>query len=235
MVIPAFNEASRLPRYLSEVLRYFKGRGEPYEILVVDDGSVDGTAEVVRKIAASNAAIDVYSLPKNRGKGYAMRIGMRRVTGQFRLMADADGATPIAELARLEAALRSGADLAIGSRALRDASVVRRTLVHRRLSGRVFHFLVRCLGIKNITDTQCGFKLFRAEVAEELFSLARTDGYGFDVEVLLLADQRGYRVVEVPVNWEEQPGSKVRVWSDGLRMIGQITRARWRLGRHDTP
>lgn len=229
VVIPAYNEAKRLPRYLQEIVTYFEGRGEPYEVLVVDDGSVDGTAELVREIAASHPVVGVHVLARNRGKGHAVRIGMQRMRGRLRLMADADGATPITELTRLEAAMQDGADLVVGSRALRDNSVVRHTLRHRRLAGNVFSLLVRCLGVRNVMDTQCGFKLFRGEVADHLFGMVCTDGYGFDVEVLLLAQKKGYRTVEVPVSWADQPGSKVRVVKDGARMLSQIVAARWRI------
>jgi len=169
-------------------------------------------------------------LPANRGKGYAVRVGMLQARGRFRLMGDADGATPIAEVARLETALLANCDLAVGSRALPDPSVVRHTLAHRRFSGWVFNFIVRCLGVRNISDTQCGFKLFRGAVADDLFSAVRTDGFGFDVELLLLAQRKGYRAAEVPVNWCDQPGSKVRVATDSPRMLWQVLMARWRVG-----
>jgi dolichyl-phosphate beta-glucosyltransferase len=231
VVIPAYNEAARLPRYLREVVDYFDGRDEPYEILVVDDGSTDGTAASVRAMAEIHASIGLLTHPTNRGKGRAVCLGMTRARGALRLMADADGATPIAEVKRLEAAIDAGADVAVGSRARRDASVVRQTRLHRRVMGNVFNGLVRRLGVGDILDTQCGFKLFRDAVADDLFATLRTDGYGFDVELLLLARRRRYRTVEVPVNWAEQPGSKVSVLRHGPGMLGEILLVRWRLGR----
>ena len=231
VVIPAYNEAARLPAYLKDVIAYFEARDVLFEVLVVDDGSADGTAERVREISAGRGFIGVHALPVNRGKGAAVREGMRRTTGALKLMADADGATPIAEVERLEAALARGADIAVGSRVLRDPSVVRQTRLHRKLSGHVFNFIVRRLGVSAVVDTQCGFKLFRRAAADELFGALATDGFGFDVELLLLAQRRGYRVAEVPINWTDQPGSKVGVLTDGPRMLRDIVAARWRLAR----
>lgn len=229
MVIPAYNEARRLPRYLREVTSHFDGRDELYEVLVVDDGSRDDTAARVGEMAAEHPALRCLVLPANRGKGAAVRAGMREARGALRLMADADGATPIVEVKRLEAAVQGGADLAVGSRALRDASVVVQARPHRQLSGRVFHGIARLVGVRSVVDTQCGFKLFRAHVAEALFGALGTDGFGFDVEVLLRAERAGYRIAEVPVNWADQPDSKVGVLKDGPRMLAEILAARLRL------
>jgi dolichyl-phosphate beta-glucosyltransferase len=229
VVVPAYNEAARLPAYLKDIQAYFEGRDETYEVIVVDDGSSDGTAERVREVAAGRSAVTVHALDRNRGKGHAVRAGMARASGALRLMADADGATPIGEVARLEAALAAGADLAVGSRVLDDPSVTRQVRLHRKLSGHVFNFLVRRLGVASVVDTQCGFKLFRGSIAEMLFPLVTTDGFGFDVELLMLAERRGLRVVEVPINWADQPGSKVGVLREGPRMLYEVLAARRRL------
>jgi dolichyl-phosphate beta-glucosyltransferase len=230
VIIPAFNEANRLPRYLREVVGYFDGRDEAYEVLVVDDGSTDDTAARVREEWAGYPAVNLLSLRNNRGKGAAVRAGMRRATGALRLMADADGATSIAEVKRLEAAVQEGADLAVASRAIPDPSVLVRARVHRRLFGRLFMAAVRALGVRQVVDTQCGFKLFRGPVADELFGALCTDGFGFDVELVLRAERFGYRIAEVPVNWTDQPGSKVGVFRDGPGMLAQVIAARLRLG-----
>ncbi len=231
MVVPAYNEAVRLPGYLKDIQAYFEGRDESYEVIVVDDGSRDNTAERVREVAAGRPGVIVHALAQNRGKGHAVRAGMARAVGALRLMTDADGATPIAEVARLEAAIAAGADIAVGSRVLQDPTVARQVRTHRMLSGHVFNFLVRRLGVVGVVDTQCGFKLFRGEVAAALFPRLDTDGFGFDVELLLLAQRRGYRVAEVPVNWADQPGSKVGVLRDGPRMLREVLAARRRLAR----
>jgi dolichyl-phosphate beta-glucosyltransferase len=230
-VIPAYNEAGRLPSYLKEILAYFEGRDESYEVIVVDDGSRDGTADRVREVAAGRAGVTVHALDRNRGKGHAVRAGMARAAGRLRLMADADGATPIAEVVRLEAAVAAGADVAVGSRVLHDSSVTRQVRLHRKLSGHVFNFMVRRLGIASVVDTQCGFKLFRAAAADALFPRVTTEGFGFDVELLMLAERRGFRIVEVPINWADQPGSKVGVLREGPRMVYEVLVARHRLGR----
>lgn len=231
VIIPAYDEAARLPGYLKDIQAYFEGRDEPYEIIVVDDGSRDATVERVREVAAGRPAVTVHALVANRGKGHAVRVGMADASGGLRLMADADGATPIAEVARLEAAVAAGADIAIGSRALHDPAVIRQVRTHRKLSGHVFNFLVRRLGVPGVMDTQCGFKLFRGTVAAALFPLVTTDGFGFDVELLMMAVRRGYRIVEVPVNWADQPGSKVGVLRHGPRMLREVLSARRRLER----
>jgi dolichyl-phosphate beta-glucosyltransferase len=231
VVIPAYNEAQRLPAYLSEVVAYFDGRGEPYEVIVVDDGSADETAARVLEARAIHQAVTLHRLAENRGKGFAVRAGMRAACGELRLMADADGATPIAEAKRLETAIQAGADLALGSRALPDPSVHREVRIHRKLSGEIFNFFARRMGVGDVTDTQCGFKLFRGAAAEALFGELETTGFGFDVELLMLARRHRYRVIEVAINWADQPGSKVEVLRDGPRMLAQIVRARLRLAR----
>jgi len=231
VVIPAFNEAARLPRYLDEVVGFLEGRGDRYEIVVVDDGSTDGTVAAVRAGAAGNPAVRVLPLGRNHGKGAAVRAGMLAADGAFRLFTDADGATPIAELKRLEPALAAGADLVIGSRALVDAAVSVRARRHRVMAGRIFHWTAARLGMRGVADSQCGFKLFTGAAAQTLFGELETVGFGFDVELLLRAQTRGYRVVEVPVNWTDQQGSKVGVLSHGPGMLLQLLRARWRVGR----
>lgn len=231
VVIPAFNEARRLPPYLDDVVAFFEGRGEAYEVIVVDDASTDDTPSVVQARAREVTSVRLLRLPDNAGKGAAVRAGMLAARGAYRLFADADGATPIAEVKRLEPALLAGADVVIGSRVLVDPSVSVTARPHRVAAGRVFNWLVARLGLRSVADAQCGFKAFTADAAERLFGGLQTRGFGFDVELLLTAQVAGYRIVEVPVNWADQPGSKVGVLRHGPGMLWQIARARLRTGR----
>jgi dolichyl-phosphate beta-glucosyltransferase len=230
-VIPAFNEAGRLPPYLAEVVAYFDGRGEPYEVLVVDDGSADGTAEAVTAVARAHPSVRLLRQERNQGKGAAVRRGMLAARGERRLFSDADGATPIVELKRLEAALAAGADIAIGSRARLDPAVSVVARWHRVLAGRIFSWLMGRVALRDVIDSQCGFKAFTAAAATELFGRLHTRGFGFDVELLLLAQAAGYRIAEVAVNWTDQPGSKVGLATDGPRMLWDVARARLRTRR----
>jgi len=219
VVFPAYNEEDRLERTLREAAEYLAARALAAEVIVVDDGSRDGTSALVRRLGRElDLPVRLIRLPRNRGKGYAVRTGVVNAQGRLVLFADADGATPMAELERLEAALDSGADVAIGSRALQGSGTRVDARAYRRLIGRAFHFMVQLLAVKGFKDTQCGFKLFRAEAADELFSRMRMDGFSFDVEVLMLAQRSGYRIAEVPINWTHQPGSRVNLVVDSLRM-----------------
>lgn len=224
VIVPAYNEAARILPSLHRLVRYLDRHGAPYEVLVVDDGSRDGTAAVVERFGSECLAVQLIRLPANQGKGAAVRKGMLEARGRLLLFTDADSATPIEELQRLEQAVIDGADLAIGSRTLasRDPRYTVRARWHRSVLGALFNMLVRRAGIVGIADTQCGFKLFRRSVAQDLFSVASINGYGFDLELLFVAQRRGYRIAEVPVNWSDQPGSKVRVVRDGLRMVRDL-------------
>jgi len=228
VVIPAYNEADRLPPYLAAITKYLEYRALRSEILVVDDGSTDSTATIVHRLSAETPVIRLLRLRRNLGKGGAVRAGVLAAEGELILIADADGATPIAEIERLEVELANGADIAIGSRYLasRDARYHVQARWHRSVLGDIFNTLIQLLGLRGITDTQCGFKLLRRDVARDLFSLGRIDRYGFDLEILYIAQRRGYRIREVPINWADQPGSKVRVLWDGLQMLADMVRVR---------
>lgn len=239
IIIPAFNEEARLEPTLRDTIAYFRGRGgsRTVEVIVVDDGSLDHTSALVNRLAAQFDELRLFRLAANRGKGYAVRTGVVNARGRLILFADADGATPIAEIERLEAALTAGADVAIGSRALHGEGVRIAAKIYRRLMGRMFHQLVRLLTVRGIRDTQCGFKLFRADVGHDLFSRLRMNGFSFDVEVLLMAQRQGYRIAEVPVNWVHQPGSRVNLVLDSLRMARDlfVIRAHALRGDYDHP
>jgi dolichyl-phosphate beta-glucosyltransferase len=224
VIVPAYNEAARILPYLRSINSYMQDRGQPYEVLVVDDGSTDATSSLVEALAASTPEIHLLRAPQRRGKGAAVRRGMQAAVGQLQLFTDADGATPIQELARLEQAVANGADVAIGSRSLasRLPNYAVQARLYRTIMGNLFNSVVQQSGLRGIADTQCGFKLFRQTVATDLFGVSSIDGYGFDLELLYVAQQRGYRIAEIPVNWSDQPGSKVRVLRDGLAMLREL-------------
>ncbi len=241
MVIPAYNEADRLPTYLSEVTAYLRRElGEAWEVLVVDDGSRDDTAKLAATVLGESCVI---RLPRNAGKGAAVREGMLRARGRYCLFTDADGSTPIAEERKLRHLLEDGAGVAIGSRAkggtrrylkLRTgdepetAAPLWTVRAHRHFLGRVFSLFIRSLVGLPYRDTQCGFKMFRASIVKPLWSELRTSGFAFDVEVLLRAKEMNLMVEEIGVRWSEKAGSKVNVATDSVRMLTEVLAMRWR-------
>ena len=224
IVIPAYNEAERLPTTLAQLGSFLRGEGYTAEIVVVDDGSIDGTAAVVRQ-AVADTPVRLIVAP-HRGKGAAVRRGMLAATGEIRLMCDADLSMPAYELPKLLAALAAGADVALATREGAGARRIDEPYL-RHLMGRVFNALVRLLAVPGLHDTQCGFKAFTAASAEALFTRATVDGFGFDVEVLYLARKRGLRLAEVPIAWYFQPSSRVSPLRDTMRMIRDLLRVRW--------
>jgi dolichyl-phosphate beta-glucosyltransferase len=222
VVIPAYNEEHRLGPTVTRIREHLAARGGDCEVIVVDDGSTDRTAAIARASGARLIEQD-----RNRGKGAAVRAGVLAARRDRVLFSDADLATPIEELAKLEAALDGGADVAIASRAMPDSDIRTRQHPIRELMGRTFNVMVRTLLLGGIRDTQCGFKLFRRDVGHDLFGRATVDGFAFDVEVLWLA--RGhYRVVEVPVVWHHVEESKVSPGTDAIRMFADVVRLRLR-------
>ncbi len=224
VVIPAYNEEHRILPYLQAVSSFLHEYGKPSEVIVVNDGSSDGTSRVVRQFQNQEPFIRLLELERNGGKGLAVRQGMRDAKGTLCLFADADGSTPIQEVLRFEAALEKGADLVVGSRALaaQDPQFTLKTRWHRTTLGNLFNWCVQRLSVPGIHDTQCGFKMFRKEVAQDLFSVAQISGFGFDLELLFVAQQRNYRITELPVNWSERSGSKVQVLRDGIGMFREL-------------
>jgi dolichyl-phosphate beta-glucosyltransferase len=237
IVIPAFNEEARVGPTLRDYLAYCRVHARRVELIVVDDGSLDRTSVVVNTLASEYPEIRLIRLAENHGKGHAVRSGVVNARGRFVLFADADGATALSEIERLEAAIAGGADVAIGSRALADHRVRVHARLYRRIIGRIFHGLVETLTVPGVKDTQCGFKLFRGTVAHDLFSRMRIRGFSFDVEVLMMAQRRGYRIAEVPVNWTHRPGSKVNLVTDSARMLRDlfVIRGRYLRGQYNTP
>jgi glycosyltransferase involved in cell wall biosynthesis len=228
IVIPAFNEAKRLPRTLDSLTAWIELRPERFEVIVVDDGSTDNTAS----LAQAYSTVTFVSLPKNAGKGAAVRHGMLLGQGALILMMDADLATPMSEFDVLKESIMSGADVAIGSRPLRTSRLSVRQPILRELAGRMFNFIVRLVSGLPIRDTQCGFKLWRSVAAKNCFRICLIDGFAFDVESLVVAKALGYSIVEIGVSWAHQPGaaafgSASSYVHHALKMIVDTVAIRW--------
>jgi dolichyl-phosphate beta-glucosyltransferase len=233
-VIPAYNEEARLVETLERIAGWLQICGGRGEIIVVDDGSTDATAEKTVAFARSTEVVRLLRCGSNRGKGYAVRTGVLAARCEAILVTDADLSTPIEEAAKLFAALES-ADVVIGSRSTCDAELYRRQGWLREFCGKSFNRIIRRLGLTRFGDTQCGFKLWRAEAGRQVFSACRIDGYAFDVEALLLANRFGLRVREVGIVWRNSPQSKVRIVVDSLAMLGEVAKIRWRLSAGQYP
>jgi dolichyl-phosphate beta-glucosyltransferase len=228
LVVPAFNEEARLLETLPAMWQFLKSRFFRFELIMVDDGSTDGTAAVVEAFAQEHPGVSLISYQPNRGKGYALRLGVLKARGDLVLFTDADLSTPLDEFERLLEPIVSGNDIAIASRAARGARRLVRQPWYRELAGRCFNLMVQCLAVPGVLDTQCGFKLFPREVAHELFAQYEEDGFGFDIELLHIARRLGYRIAEVPVRWMHRDGSKVRMRRDAPRMLAALLRIRRR-------
>ena len=223
IIIPAYNEENRLPGSLSAVRDYLSQTAWDFvEVVVVDDGSRDGTAEAARSTGAR-----VLLNPGNRGKGYAVRHGVLEAKAEWVLVTDADLSAPIGELEKLwSAAQADRAQVAIGSRAVDRSLVGVHQPALREWVGRGFNLAMRLVTGLPFRDTQCGFKLFEAAAGREIFSRQRLDGFGFDVEVLFIAQRLGYRCAEVPVRWDNVEGTKVSLWL-GMTAFLDLLKVRW--------
>ena len=237
IVIPAYNEEKRLPRTLGQILDYFARKGSSageIEIIVVDDGSTDATAQVLDEWARRTPRLRIVSNDGNRGKGYSVRHGMLEARGRVALFTDADLSSPIQESEKLLAAIEQGSDVAIGSRALDRSLIEIHQSPYRELAGIIFNGFVRLFTGLPFHDTQCGFKAFRREPSRVVFEQQRIDRFGFDPEILFLAKRHGLRSIEVPVRWAHDSATKVHVVRDSLLMFGDLLNIRrnWLLGRY---
>lgn len=235
LVVPAFNEAARLKETLPIIMTYLAAHRPASELLVVDDGSTDRTAEVAEEIFASNRQINARVLrsPQNYGKGHAVRSGLLASTAQIALFSDADLSTPISELPKLVEPIEAGDyDIVFGSRALNRRLIGNRQPWRREQGGRLFNGLVRLTTGLPFADTQCGFKAFRMSAARPVIEQATVTGFGFDVELLFLARKAGLRLLERPVRWDHAEGSKVHIVRDSMRMLGEVLALRARRGNH---
>lgn len=226
IIIPAYNEAARLGTTLERVLKYVSERGGDAEVIVVDDGSRDPTPELVRRYFPGHPRLRLVENGRNRGKGYSVRHGMLQATGELLLFSDADLSAPIEEADKLFAAIRSGADIAIGSRWLKPEMQKHRQSLLRQLYGRLFNLALRTLLGLNFKDTQCGFKAFNRRAAEIIFPLQRIERWAFDPELLYLAQKAELKIAEVPVAWSHVGGTRISPLRDGLHMVRDVLEIR---------
>jgi len=225
IVIPAYNEEARIGETLRQVVEFLSRQPYPWEVVVADDGSADRTAAIVEESQRAHQGIVLLRLPHG-GKGWAVKNGMLKASGRYRFLCDADLSMPIEQVARFLPPALEGVDIAIGSREAPGARRIGEP-PQRHLMGRVFNAIVRLLAVRGLRDTQCGFKCFTEEAAQALFSVQRLKGFGFDVEVLFLAQRRRLKIAEVPIDWHYRSRSKVRPVRDSTAMVLDILRVRW--------
>ena len=226
VIVPAYNEERRIGPTLEKLVGYLTSRPFRWEVLVVDNGSDDATATVVESWASEVPQVRLESL-STAGKGLAVRHGMLRAEGKLRFMCDADMSMPVEHLDDFLDRMGEGYDIVIGSRQTEGARRFDEPLV-RHLMGRVFNRIVRVVAVGGFEDTQCGFKMFRGELADEIFPLQRATGFGFDVEVLFIAKRRGALILEMPIDWHHEPSSKISPVADSVRMVMDTIFTRWR-------
>ena len=227
IVIPAYNESVRIRPTLDELLHYTREQNWDAEILVVNDGSSDDTAQIAREYGKSHPQVLLLENPGNRGKGYSVRNGMLHARGVVCLFTDADLSSPVTEAQKLFDAIGRGADIAIGSRWLMPELQTERQPLYRQAFGRIFNLALRLILGLHFADTQCGFKAFRRDAAQRIFPLQRIERWGFDPEILFLARRAGLRVEEVPVLWAHSEGTRLHPFRDGMRMFVEVLRIRW--------
>ncbi|MDO8729223.1 MAG: glycosyltransferase family 2 protein [bacterium] len=227
VVVPAYNEARSITSTLLEICAYFAGKPYAFEVIVVADGD-DGTRELVKELALRESWLTVIGSPERRGKGRGVREGIRLAKGDIVGFVDADNKTPIEEFDKFEVEFIHGADVIIGSRGLRESRVERRQPFYRRVGSHLFSFGMHAIvGLKQFSDTQCGFKFFRRTAADDVFGRQRIDGYMFDVEILYLASKARYRIAQVPVRWRDDGDSRLQLIRDNLRNLVDLLRIRF--------
>jgi dolichyl-phosphate beta-glucosyltransferase len=237
LVIPAYNESARIGATLDRVLAHIAAREWDAEVIVVNDGSRDDTAEIIRSYELRHPSVRVLENPGNRGKGYSVRNGMLHASGDVLLFSDADLSSPIEEADKLLAAIRDGADVAIGSRWLESDLQTERQPILRQIVGRVYNILLRIILGFRFKDTQCGLKAFTREAAERIFPRQQIERWGFDPELLFLARRFGFNIAEIPVEWAHDDRSKINPLADGVQMFVEMLTIRWNSisGRYDRP
>lgn len=224
IVIPAYNEEKRLAQTLPKIAEFIEAQDYEAEVIVVDDGSVDCTAEVVKTFSTQHPVVRLIGV-EHGGKGHAIKAGMLQARGEYAFLCDADLAMPISELSKFLPPQRNGYQIAIGSREVKGA-VRHNEPFYRHLMGRVYNWLVKIMAVRGFEDTQCGFKCFHHSVTYDLFGHQTINGFGFDVELLYVAQKRGYKIIEVPIHWYYQTESKVHPLRDTVRMVQDMVTVR---------
>jgi glycosyltransferase involved in cell wall biosynthesis len=227
IVIPAYNESARIQATLESVVACVRDRGWQAEVIVVNDGSSDATAEMVKAFARNAPEVRLMENPGNRGKGYSVRSGILQALGEVVMFTDSDLSAPIEEAERLFAAIAEGADIAIGSRWLESGRQTHRQPLYRQFFGRCFNAVTRAVMGLPFADTQCGIKAFARAAAQTVFQLQTIERWGFDPEILFIALKRGLRVVEVPVSWAHDERTRMSYLRDGITMLEEIAIIRW--------
>jgi dolichyl-phosphate beta-glucosyltransferase len=222
VVVPAFNEEQRLKNTLPHLIKDVNRRFLDYEIIVVDDGSSDQTASIVKEAITGNANVRLIRYRHNMGKGHAVRTGVLAARKDYILFCDADLSTPFREVGKLIKAIDAGSDIAIGSRARKETRILKRQPLYRVLMGKTFNKLVRLLAVSGINDTQCGFKCFKAAIAIDIFRDCQINGFSFDVEMLHVARKRGFSIKEVGVLWKNDTQSKVHPVYHSFQMLKDL-------------
>lgn len=230
VIIPAYNEQSRLPNTLKATQSYLQAQSYPWEILVVDDGSTDHTASGVTTAHLLDSRVQLLQYGQNRGKGYAVRYGMTRARGQYRLFMDADNSTTVDHFEQFLPYLRQGYDVVIGSRDVPGADIAVHQAWYKERLGNLGNLWIQLWAVPGIRDTQAGFKVFTTKAADAVFPFLTIDRWGFDVEALAVARLRGFKIVERPIRWVNDPNSKVsaRAYLDVLKEVVQVRRNVWK-------
>jgi dolichyl-phosphate beta-glucosyltransferase len=226
VVIPAYNEEGRIVRTLKRLEEYYSAQAYTWSVTVVSDGSTDQTDALVEAFVKDHPRFSLLPYKPNRGKGHAVRYGMLRAEGEVVLFCDADLATPQEETEKLLPFVQGGADIAIGSRPLRESSLEVHQPLYREMLGRAANKVIQLFGVRGIRDTQCGFKMFKRDVARDVFSRCKLDGFSFDFEALMIARDLGYTIAEVPIRWAHQEGSKVVLWRDAPKALWDLFKLR---------
>ena len=216
LIIPAYNEENRIIKTLNHVERYLQSQDYKYEIIVVNDGSTDRTSEIVKK---DFPEVRIISFDKNRGKGYAVKTGMKSAIGEYRVFYDADASTPIEELANIWPKFEDGAEVVIGSRALPESNIEIHQPFYREIMGKTFNIFVKLFALRDFPDTQCGFKGFTSKASEIIFPRQTLNRFSFDAEILYIGKKHNLKIDQIPVKWINSPASRVNALTDSTRML----------------